>query len=145
MRRAWSSLPWLVLATVALGSIHGAEAQRTLPVALGDVSGAPGDPALAPTLREAMSEVLASDERVRLTPPNRARYVLRAAVTRMHDAGPQIECEVSVFLEERGAVRAALSGRAAARGDVERLRPRVLRAAVRGALRPLGDALRSLR
>ncbi|HJL03526.1 MAG TPA: hypothetical protein RMH85_13075 [Polyangiaceae bacterium LLY-WYZ-15_(1-7)] len=140
-------------AIVAVGSIHGAEAQRdaaATAVAIGATS-AP-ERALRGALRQALAQELPSVRGVRLEETRRARYVLRGAVTRMDvrhdDDHTAIDCEVSLIVAERrrGTVRMMLSGRASARGDqVERLRESVVRAAVRGALRPLGQAVATAR
>lgn len=137
----WSAL----LAGVFLwvGHVHGVEAQRLTPIAIGETA-APG--ALVESqLREALSVELDAVRGVRVAPTPRAQYVLRGSVTRLEVRGEaerrQLECEVSLVVADRrgGAVRMMLSGRAVARGpEVERLGPQVVRAAVRGALRPLG-------
>ena len=57
--------------------------------------------------------------------------------------GLEVRCEVSLVVADArgGAVRAMLRGRAGARGgtDAARLQGNALRAAVRGALRPLAQ------
>lgn len=137
---------WSVLLAGALlwvGHVRDAEAQRLTPIAIGETA-APGE-LVETQLREALSVELDAVRGVRVTPTPRAQYVLRGSVTRLEVRGEaerrQIECEVSLVVADRrgGAVRMMLSGRAVARGpEVERLGPQVVRAAVRGALRPLG-------
>ncbi len=136
-----------VLVGALLGTIHGAEAQRGTrrapSIAVGQTS-APD--VVEHTLRAALNEQLGGFDSMRLTSPSNARFVVRAAVTRLDvqrdGERNEIECEVSVFVEERGSVRMVLSGRAAARGShVERLRHSAVRAAVRGALRSLPSNL----
>ncbi|MCB9621014.1 MAG: hypothetical protein H6724_16365 [Sandaracinus sp.] len=133
---ALGALVWMNLA-------HGAEAQRLTPIAIGETA-APGE-VVESQLREALNEELGEVRGVRVAPTPRAQYVLRGSVTRLEVRGDadrrQLECEVSLVVADRrgGAVRMMLSGRAVARGpEVDRLGPQVVRAAVRGALRPLG-------
>lgn len=110
---------------------------------LGELSG-PSE--VADTLRTALNEELASVSGIRVTRSQRARWVLRGSITRLdvvsegdHNA---IDCEVSLVMAEEGNVRMMLSGRAAARGaHVDRLTASAVRAAVHGALRPLGETL----
>lgn len=147
---------WLGLATLALGSLCAPEtgaAQRgrgAASVAVGETAST-ADPALAPALRSALSEELGELRGVRLTDAPRARYVLRGSVTRLEreraGAGTRVACEVSLILAERrgGSVRLLLSGRAEGRGGRSRdLEAAVVRAAVHGALRPLGASLPGL-
>ncbi|MEZ4253798.1 MAG: hypothetical protein R3B99_36805 [Polyangiales bacterium] len=133
---ALGALVWMNLA-------HGVEAQRLTPIAIGETA-APGE-VVESQLREALNEELGEVRGVRVAPTPRAQYVLRGSVTRLEVRGDadrrQLECEVSLVVADRrgGAVRMMLSGRAVARGpEVDRLGPQVVRAAVRGALRPLG-------
>ena len=148
---------WLGVAALALGSLYApnvgeAQGDRVAPsVAVGETA-AVADPSLAPALRSALSDELGELRGVRLTNRERARYVLRGAVTHLERApvrtGTRISCEVSLVLAERrgGSVRLLLSGRAEAHGGLsDHLEEAVLRAAVRGALRPLGSTLPRLR
>ncbi len=126
--------------------IDAASAQgRSTSIAIGETS-APG--ALGAELRNALRDELGGVANVRVTNARRARYVLRGSITHIDERreSDRMECEVSLILADRrgGNIRLILEGRAAARlpqGDdaVARLRPEVLRAAVRGALRPLGE------
>lgn len=128
----------------ALSAVHvGASAQRRRPVrvALGELGGDRAE-AFDAALREALSRT----PEVRLTEPRRAQLVLRGSVQhlerRIVDGQVEVRCEVSVIVADArgGAIRAMLQGRAGARGDGETaaLSRDALRAAVRGALRPLG-------
>ena len=142
-----------LVATVAVvcavtGSMIGlasAQRARLTSVALGETS-AP-EP-FGPALRDAMNSELARAPGLRVTQTARARYVIRGSVTRLDERRDreraQIECEVSIIVADRrsGNVRFILEGRAAASGPRdERTRHSVVRAAVRGALGPLGQQL----
>ena len=136
------------LIAVVAATIHVSAQGRAAEVAIGSTD-APA-PRLRGALRHALSEELTTAEDVHVVDRRRASYVLRAAVTRMDlrrdGQRNRLECEVSVTVEERrtGAVRMMLAGRAMAAGtEVEHLRGNVLRAAVRGAVRPLGESLLS--
>ncbi len=125
----------LILAAHADAQPHG-----PVRVALGELSGA-----RAPELGEALRDTLRRTRDVRLTDRPRAQLVLRGSVQRIErrvvDGQVQIDCEVSVIVADArgGAIRAMLRGRAGARGgtDEAALSGNALRAAVRGALRPL--------
>ncbi|MBX3249137.1 MAG: hypothetical protein KF901_18305 [Myxococcales bacterium] len=138
---------WSVAVMVAVvGLVHAVEAQRSTAVAIGETA-AP-EAIVGEHLRAALSEELGAVHGVRVTPTRSAHYVLRGAVTRLEVEGEsdrrRLECEVSLIVADRrgGSVRMVLSGRASARGPgVERLQSQVVRAAVRGALRPLGPQL----
>ena len=132
------------------GSMMGdADAQRRrargTTIAIGETS---APLRLRGALRDALRDELGVVDGVEVTNARHARYVLRGSVTRI-DTEPQsdrIECEVSLILADRrgGNIRLILEGRAGARrpqgaAEVARLRPEVVRAAVRGALRPLGQ------
>jgi hypothetical protein len=81
-----------------------------------------------------------------------ARFVVGGAITRFErrnvGADVEVRCTVSLFVREArgGSVRVMLSGSAGARGarDQGRLGQVALRAAVRGALRPLSATLRRI-
>lgn len=102
-------------------------------------------PVLNEALRDALEEELDSTDGLRIA--RRSRYTLRAAVTKLEQEDAQrIECEVSVVLEDRGNVRAVLNGRSAGQGRLnDNIQGRLVRAAVRGALRPLRPTLAQLR
>jgi hypothetical protein len=128
------------------------QAQRApVRVALGEIGAADGAPGAAAALGEALERELRGRDDVQLTGPRRAQLVLRGSVTRLdrRRVGPQLEvrCEVSVIVADArgGSIRAMLRGRAGARGaDAARLSENAMRAAVRGALRPLATHGRSL-
>ncbi|MEM9069892.1 MAG: hypothetical protein AAGE52_15375 [Myxococcota bacterium] len=145
MRRKWlpaAAPAGALLVGAIMGTIHGVEAQSATAIAIGATSGPEES-----MMRRALSEELGNLRRLRVTSERRARWVLRGSVTRLdvqQDGDRnQIDCEVSLVVAERGNVRMMLSGRAAARGaHVDRLRDSAIRAAVRGALRPLEQNLR---
>lgn len=100
-----------------------------------------------PVIQDAMQEVLAGTPEVDVVPARRAELELRATVAelrsqRTHE-GVEVRARVTVVVADArgGAVRAMLTGRAGARGgdDVNRLSDNALRAAVRGALRSIGQ------
>ena len=133
----------LLMAVLFLVDVPLASGSRTTNVAVGSVTGPSGD-----SLRRALAQELESAPGVRLTQSRRASFVVAASVTRLDEVESrqrlELECEVSVFVSDRrgGAVRFILQGRAAARGaPTQRLRDTVIRAAVRGALRPLERGL----
>jgi hypothetical protein len=109
-----------------------------------------GEPTMAAAaLRDALTREVARMPSLRLAPVTHARYVLRSSVTRMEHVArageAEVRCEVSIVVADaRGNIRLMTSGRAGARGGPGdgRLAWAALEAAVRGALRPLGDALR---
>jgi len=146
MTRTALSICATILVGALLTTIDGAAAQgRATSIAIGETT-APGP--LRSALRDALRDELGGVNGVRVTDARRARYVLRGSVTHIDERreSDRMECEVSLILADRrgGNIRLILEGRAAARlpqGDaaVARLRPEVLRAAVRGALRPLGE------
>ncbi|MEM1417647.1 MAG: hypothetical protein AAGH15_22305, partial [Myxococcota bacterium] len=118
-----------------------AQAQRAPTVALAGVFA--DDPAVADTLRASLEAELREAADLRYA-PRAARWVLHSRVTRIDVSAERVRCEVSVVVAERrgGAVRAMLSGRASGHGaSTDELRTRVVRAAVKGALRPLGSRL----
>ena len=117
--------------------------QNIVRVALGEMGAS--RPAMAAALTGAVEDELRQRDDVTLAPTGRAELVLRGSVVRMerHRVGQDLEvrCEVSVIVADArgGSIRAMLRGRAGARGrDARRLSDNALRAAVRGALRPLG-------
>ncbi len=146
---------WLCMATLALGATCAPETGRAqrgaiTSVAVGSTGALSTDPALGPALRSALADELGDVGNVRVTSRGRARYIVRGSVTRLERQSirgrTHIECEVSLIIAGRrdGAVKLMLSGRATAQGAPS-LEDAVLRAAVRGALRPLGPALPRLR
>jgi len=146
-RTAMSICVTLLGAALLSGSmIDAASAQgRRTSIAIGETT-APS--ALNGALRDALRDELGGVSSVRVTSTRRARYVLRGSITHIDERreSDRMECEVSLILADRrgGNIRLILEGRAAARlpqGEeaITRLRPEVLRAAVRGALRPLGE------
>jgi hypothetical protein len=87
-----------------------------------------------------------------VTARQRARYVVDASLLRIGreagSAGPELRCEVTLFVSDSdsGALHAVLSGRGGTR-DADALHDAthtVLSAAVRSAVRPLGETLRHL-
>ncbi len=100
-----------------------------------------------PAIADAMREILATTPEVDVVPAPRAELELRGVVAELrhqtlHDI-VEVRARVTVVVADArgGAVRAMLTGRAGARGggDVDRLSQNALRAAVRGALRSLGQ------
>lgn len=134
---------WAVPATTASGD--GAQEIR---VAVGEMLAGEHERALSTTV----GEVIEAQPGVRLAPAPSAELVLRGSVVRwdqrrVHD-DLEIRCEVSMVVAEArgGSIRAMLRGRGGARGRNAEgaLRRDALRAAVRGALRPLSAQGRSL-
>lgn len=119
-------------------------AQRSVRIAVGAVAASDGDRATARALSRELARAIEQQPDVDLTPRRRAELVLRGSVVRMTrarvDGGLEVRCEVSVIVTDgEGSIRAMLRGRGGARGggDPARLSADALRAAVRGALRPL--------
>ncbi len=127
--------------------VPGAEAQRSaLRIAVGEVASNDGDRAAARALSEELARAIEQQPDVDLAPRRRAELVLRGSVVRMTRervaGGLEVRCEVSVIVTDGGgSIRAMLRGRGGARGggDPARLSSDALRAAVRGALRPLAS------
>jgi hypothetical protein len=125
------------------------EAQRggSLRVAIGEVGASDGDPGTVRAFSQVLSETLAAQPLVDVTPAQRAQIVLRGSVVRWDrrpvEDGLEVRCEVSLVVADArgGSIRAMLTGRGGARGagDPARLSADALRAAVRGALRPLAS------
>lgn len=117
-------------------------------VAIGELSGARVPMAFS----RAVGEALEAHPEVRVTSSSGADLVVRGSIVSMRqtrvDGNTEIRCEVSMVVADArgGAIRAMLHGRGGARGDgaVDRLSHDALRAAVRGALRPLGQQGRTL-
>ena len=137
----------------ALGAASESEGQRraALPgVAIGDLVAHDSDSA---ELRDALSMELSRLGGVHVTGVRRARYVVGGSVTRFERRRVaermEVHCEVSLVVAERrgGSIRMMLSGQATAAGAgaTDALERSALHAAVRGALRPLGGTLVSLR
>lgn len=120
-----------------------------LAVAIGDTGALVGGAPAAEALSEALEAALEDRADLRVADARHARFVVTASVTELteRDSGAEreVRCAVSVVVADRGgSVRAMLAGRAGARGedDTDVLAERALFAAVRGALRPLGETLR---
>lgn len=121
-----------------------ASAQRSVRIAVGEVGSNDGDRASAAALSRELARAIEQHPDADLAPRRRAQLVLRGSVVRMTRArvgdGIEVRCEVSVIVTNAdGDIRAMLRGRGGARGggDPARLSSDALRAAVRGALRPL--------
>lgn len=149
MRRATSGAFALVLLSSVLFTAHAAgDAPPT--IAVGETAAREGGPEIAGALGDALSTEIAARRDIRLAADaRRARWVVRGSVVQLQERevadGIEVRCEVSLIVADaRGSVRAMLQGRAGARGidDPDRLARAALRAAVRGALRPLGTQLR---
>lgn len=113
-------------------------------IAVGAVAANEGGTTAARALSRALAEALEAQPHVDVTPRRRAELVLRGSVLRLErtrvGSGLEVRCEVSVVVTDGGgSIRAMLRGRGGARGggDPARLSSDALRAAVRGALRPL--------
>jgi len=150
MRRA----VWGALVCVSVCSVF-VEAQATgdsaPAIAIGETAVAAGDSQLSAALSAAMASELERRSDVRLARGRRdARYVMRGSVVQLEERnvsdGLEVRCAVSIVVADAhgGSVRALLFGRAGARGvdDRERLTRAALYAAVRGALRAVGQHLR---
>lgn len=141
-----TGIMWAIALTAALSlNVSSAQRPRRANIAVGALQ---GPEAARPSLQRVMATELRQAHGVRVTGRGRAAYVVSAAVTRFEERESpgrlELECEVSLIVSRRrgGAVRAVLSGRAAARGAPnDRLRDSVVRAAIRGALRPIAEAL----
>lgn len=138
-----------VVMLVAIGHLALVSAQRTTGVAIQDTGATIGGAPAAAALDGALHEALQSEAGLRIEGrPSRARYVITGSIvewnTREVVDGHEFRCGVSIVVaDSHGAVRAMLSGRAAARGegDVSSLSSRALLAATRSALRPLATGL----
>lgn len=145
----------IVLCSVLVGSsLAGGPApalgQRgRLTVAVGDTGARVGGDVAAAALEDALHATIAARADLREEErPGRARYVVTGSVTELRSRstadGHEVHIAVSIVVADRGgSVRAMLAGRAGATGDdVEQLTENALRAAVRSAIRPLGETLR---
>jgi hypothetical protein len=138
-----------VVFLVAVGHLALASAQRTAGVVIEDTGAAVGGATAAAALDGALHEALNAQPGLRLEGrAERARYVITGSIVEWSDRevvdGHEFRCGVSIVVaDSHGAVRAMLSGRAAARGegDLGSLSSRALLAATRSALRPLADGL----
>jgi hypothetical protein len=139
----------LPIAVILVATIHLAlaSAQRATGVVIEDCGAIVGGPVAAAALDDALHEALETQPGVRIEGrADHARYVVTGSIVEW-DArevvdGHEFLCGVSIVVADaHGAVRAMLSGRAAARGegDLEALSSRALLAATRSALRPLGE------
>jgi hypothetical protein len=130
------------------GLVRGQRAP--VPVAVGDTGTRVGDARVADALADALHRAIARESgRLVESGPASARFVLTASVTELEvrpgEPEHEVRIAVSVVVADRGgSVRAMLSGRAGARGDGDpaELTEDALLAAVRSAMRPLGDSLR---
>ncbi len=145
-RLAARPLLTVVLAMAALCAPRAIEAQQgSLRIAVGEVAANDGGPGAAQALSRALVEALEAQPEIDVAPARRAQLVVRGSVVRWDrqavDGGVEVRCEVSLIVSEArgGSIRAMLRGRGGARGggDPSRLSNDALRAAVRGALRPL--------
>jgi hypothetical protein len=138
-----------VVFVVVVGQLALASAQRTTGVVIEDTGAAVGGPPAAAALDGALHEALEAQPGLRIEGrAERARYVITGSIvewnTREVVDGHEFRCGVSIVVaDSHGAVRAMLSGRAAARGegDLGSLSSRALLAATRSAIRPLADGL----
>lgn len=148
---------WL-LATAAMAMcapLPAAADGAGVSLAIGETASTVSAPHAARALRRALEEELATTSGVELLSARRAQWIVRGSVTRLDrsrdDRGVTVvRCEVSLLVADRrgGAVRMLLTGRAGARSadeEVARLESQALRAAVRGAIRPLGTTLIAMR
>lgn len=150
------ALPMMVgLGLLALSSLSAVHAQprrkAQTAIALGAINqSSPSGQVVGKTLRTALRTQLSELPDVRQTASRSAHFVLNASVTRLTKdrlrAQQRVGCEVSVVIaDEEGTVRLMLSGRSVATGNGETLVDSAVRAAVRGAMRPLGKSLRALK
>ncbi len=136
-----------VVAVVVMGQLALASAQRTTGVAIEDTGAAVGGAHAAEALDGALHEALGTQPGLRLVEGRgTARYRITGSIVEWDSRevvdGHEFRCAVSIVVaDQHGAVRAMLSGRAAARGegDMGALSERALLAATRSALRPLAD------
>ena len=128
------------MVVVCAFAARGRADRRVVRVAVGDVDGV--------GLEEAMRTELERSPDLQVVTARNAELVLRGTVVEhrlrvMHGGEVEVRCEVSVVVADArgGSIRAMLRGRAGARGgdDSASLRENALRAAVRGALRPLAS------
>jgi hypothetical protein len=117
-------------------------AQDVVRVAVGELRSEPRD---ASAFSRALSDALGSQRELELTSVRGADLVVRGSIVRWErrNVGGSLEvrCEVSLIVSDAGgSIRAMLRGRGGARGGTDaRLSEDALRAAVRGALRPLAE------
>jgi len=143
VRLALAALAAFVIAVVSTP----AQAQPLLRVAVGQTGSTVGARS-AEALSQTLATELAARADVELATGIRAQIVVGGAVVAFErtSRGDQIEihCEVSLIVSDArgGAIRAMLRGRGGARGsNPAQLSRDALRAAVRGALRPLASQL----
>ncbi|MGE0786087.1 MAG: hypothetical protein AB7S26_10390 [Sandaracinaceae bacterium] len=135
--------------TCALSMVtSGARAVDGAPLrmAVGEIGGAEQG-----ELRSALTDALRADPDLRLTPRASAELVVSGSVLRSEERRTEgrlrVDCAVSVIVSDArsGAILAMLEGRAGAiGGEPHALHRNALRAAVRGALRPLPSQGRAL-
>lgn len=151
MKRTFGGL--LLALSICSVSLPGAvvRGQRApLAVAVGDTGTRVGGARVADALEAALHQAIARESgRLVEAGPGRARFVVTGSVTELEvrEGEPEHEVRIAVSLivaDRGGSVRAMLSGRAGARGDGDpgALTEDALLAAVRSAMRPLGDSLR---
>lgn len=93
----------------------------------------------------AIGDALGSHPELEVSSARRADLVVRGSIVRWErrnvGGALEVRCEVSIIVSDAGgSIRAMLRGRGGARGGSEdRLSEDALRAAVRGALRPLAS------
>jgi hypothetical protein len=133
------ALAWMVVCAPDVSAQRSA-----LRIAVGEVGASDGDRAAARALSRELALAIEQQPDADLAPRRRAELVLRGSVVRMTServaGGLEVRCEVSVIVTDGGgSIRAMLRGRGGARGggDPAQLSSDALRAAVRGALRPL--------
>ncbi|CAG0975346.1 hypothetical protein ARNL5_02022 [Anaerolineae bacterium] len=137
----------VALALMAICSPSAAQRGR-LRVAVGETGSSVTESGPG-ALSQALLHELESRGDVQLAARGRAELVGGGSIVRLdrvtHGGEVEVRCEVSLIVSEArgGAIRAMLRGRAGARGggDAERLSQSALAAAVRGALRPLGNGV----
>ena len=138
-----------IIGLVGLSHLALASAQRTTGIVIEDTGAVVGGAPAAAALEGALHAALEGQPGFRVEGrASRARYVITGSVTEWTTRdvidGHEFRCGVSIVVADaHGAVRAMLSGRAAARGegDLGELSQRALLAATRSALRPLQDGL----
>jgi hypothetical protein len=116
-------------------------ATPTLRVAIGSLSTtAAGAPEHEANLRQALEQAIDALPAVHRTGTERAQLVVQGSLVRLERTELGMRAEVSLMISERrgGAVRMLLRGRAEARGASDPV-PTSISAAVRSAMRPLGD------
>jgi hypothetical protein len=130
-----------------------AKRARVPTVAVADIAAHDGNGFAAEALRLVIDEALREVGGIRVTTQQRATYIVRGSITELkqsHEGGDRrIDCQVSIVVSDAqgGAMRLLLAGRGAARGKMKvgPLARQALTAAVRSALKPMGNSLVALR